>query len=96
MVWYYIIGSGVVLYGLFGVYKSMTWIWQAISRGIKKQVLVAKTSTGPHDVAVDIDPIIPPSPSYLRHAKRVPSFNRAFSCPANTKTNGLFQANENR
>ena len=74
----------------------MTWIWQAVSRGIKKQVLEAKTSTGPPDVAVDIDSIIPPSPSHRRHVKRVPSFNRAFSCPAHTKTNGLFQAEENR
>ena len=96
MVWYYIVGSGVVLYGLFGVYKCMTWLWQAISGRIKKPVLAAKTSTGPHDFAVDIDPIIPPSPSYLRRAKRVPSFNRAFSCPAGTKPNGLFQQNEIR
>ena len=94
--WYYIIGSGVVLYALYGVFKSMIWIWQAISKGIKRQVLVANNSSGPHDVAVDIDLIIPPSPSHRRHVERIASFNRAFSCPAHTETNGFFQQKENR
>ena len=94
--WYYIIGSGVVLHALYGIYKSLIWIWQAKSKGIRRQVLVANNSSGPHDVAVDIDLIIPPSPSHRPHVKRVPSFNKAFSYPAHTTKNGFFQQKENR
>ena len=89
LTWYYIIGSGVVLYALYGVYKSMTWIWKAISNWIKN-------STGPYNVTVENDLIIPPSSSHRRHIKRIPSFSRAFSYPAHIKTNRCSQQKVNR
>ena len=94
MVWYYVIGSGAALYGIFGFYKSMVWICRSILRRMKKEVSVSKSSPVHSEARIDIDPIIVPSPHTLRPVKRIPSFNRAFSCPATPKMNGLLERNE--
>ena len=71
-------------------------MWASISRRIKQDVPVAISSPSNREARVDIDPIITPSPTKLRHVKRTPTFNRAFSCPAAPKMNGLLERKDKR
>ena len=96
MVWYYIVGSGAALYGLFGLYKSICWMWASISRRINQDVTTAISSPSNSDARVDIDSMTAHSPTTLRHVKRTPSFNRAFSCPATPKMSRLFELKDKR
>ena len=82
MVWNYILGSSVAVYVLFGVYQSMTWIYQSISKRSRKQSFDLSDSAKSDDVAVDLDHIISPSRKQVDNDVRIASFNRAFSCPS--------------
>ena len=86
MVWYYILGYFVTVYLIPGVCNSMAWIYQSISNRFRENSSDLNDSANSHDVTVDVNYIISPSRKQLNKDCRIPSYNRAFSCPAGPKT----------